>query len=205
MTLEQARAFIKASYEDPRGIIYRLALETGMRMEETLGLKWSDIDFDDKKLTIQRVVVFPKEKSEKWYFYTPKTPHSIRQLDLSDRILGELKAHRTVQLGQILQLGAEYERHDLAFATDFGQPIDQANIRRRNFKRIMDSAGLSGFTPHKLRHTAASLMIARKEHPKVVQQRCGHSDVKFTIEVYSHVMPGMEKEAAERHAEALYG
>ncbi len=205
MTIEQAQAFIEASKRESRGLVYRLMLETGMRTEEVLGLQWRDVDFRTGKLKIERALVFPKEKGQSWYFADPKTESSIRSIDLSGRILVELKWHRRNQLIASRDLGLDYQRLGLVFATDFGAPLDGSNLRRRTFKKICDDAGIEGFTPHKLRHSVASLMMARGEHPKVIAERLGHADEKFTISTYSHAMPGMDREASKRHADALYG
>lgn len=204
MTLDQAQAFLAASYPDRRGLVYRLMLETGMRTEETLGLQWQDIDFREGKLMVQRALVFPKEKDQQWYFADPKTESSVRAIELSRRMLDELRAHQLDQVALMRKLGLGYQRLDLVFATDFGAPLDGANLRRRTFRKICKAAGIEGFTPHKLRHSVASLMMARGEHPKVIAERLGHADEKFTISTYSHAMPGMDRAASQRHADALY-
>lgn len=124
---------------------------------------------------------------------------------MSENIFAKLKSHRTAQLSAMMQLGAEYQRHDLVFSNEFGGPIDLKNIRVRNFSRILNTAGLEGFRIYDLRHSMASLMLQDGVNVKVVSERLGHASIVLTLDTYAHVLPGMQENATARLGAVLYG
>lgn len=201
---EEAKRFLAAAKQDRLGLLFKFALESGMRPEEYLGLKWSDLDFEKATATVQRTMVRRKIGGG-WYFGKPKTAKSRRCIPMSSEIFAELKAHRNEQLKQLMLLGSEYERNDLVFAAEFGRPLDQKNIRNRNFAKVCEAAGLEGFRPYDLRHSMATLMLADGVHPKIVSERLGHASIVLTLDTYSHVLPNMQKDASARLGTVLYG
>jgi integrase len=114
-----------------------------------------------------------------------------------------LKRHHVRQAEEKLKAGSAYRDEDLVFATRVGTPINPSNLRNRSFAPLLKKAGLPWITFHDLRHTTASLLFSKNVHPKFVQELLGHASVAFTLDVYSHMLPGMGGEAADAMGEAL--
>lgn len=218
MSPEEAKQFLAAAAGDRLSLLFAFALESGMRPEEYLALKWADVDLVKHTATVQRTLVRRKSKGGGWYFGKPKTAKSRRTVPMGAEIFARLKAYRSDQLKHMMKLGAEYDRHDLVFANDFGGPLDLKNIRTRNFARILEAAGLGhykkvgdakefvpGFRVYDLRHTMATLMLANGENPKIVSERLGHASIVLTLDTYSHVLPNMQQDATARLGALLYG
>ena len=205
-TPEEGRRFLEACKGDRLGLVFAVALASGMRPEEYLGLKWSDVDLEKYTLTVQRVLIRSKMKGGGWHFDKPKTGKSRRSMPMPPAIMAELKVHRTDQLKSMMTLGSEYERHDLVFTNEFGRPLDLKNIRTRNFARILKAAGLdSEFRVYDLRHSMATIMLANGENPKIVSERLGHASITLTMDTYSHVLPGIQEAATDRLGKVLFG
>lgn len=201
----EARRFLEACNADRLGTMFAFALESGMRPEEYLGLKWADLDLDKCTATVQRTLVRRKSKGGGWYFGEPKTAKSRRTVPMGQEIFVALRSLRTAQLELMMKLGSEYERNDLVFATEFGKPLDLKNIRNRNFARILKAADLEGYRVYDLRHSMATLMLAEGVNPKMVSERLGHANIALTMDTYSHVLPDMQQEATARLGKVLYG
>jgi integrase len=217
-TPTEARAFLKACEGRRNGVLFSFALVSGMRPEEYLGMKWADLDFANKTVSVQRALIRSKAKGGGWYFEKPKTKKSRRSISMPDDIFELLKTHRTAQLQHIMLLGSEYERNDLVFANEFGRPLDLKNLRTRTFVSILKAAGLGrfekvddkqifipGFRVYDLRHSMATVMLANGENPKVVSERLGHASIAITMDTYSHVLPDIQKDATDRLARTLFG
>ncbi len=116
---------------------------------------------------------------------------------LSRKTIVKLKGHRVLQQYEKLFAGANWVDTDLIFPSTIGTPADPRNLFR-NFKIFLRNAGLPDIRFHDLRHTAATLMLQQGIHPKVVQERLGHANIMLTLNTYSHVLPSMQKEAAEK-------
>ena len=113
-----------------------------------------------------------------------------------------LQGHRRRQLEERLALGTAYRDHDLVFASPLGTPMDPSNLRRA-WARIVEASGLAHLRFHDLRHTHATLMLLGGVQPKVVEERLGHADVGITLNTYSHVLPGLQQQAAAQFDELL--
>jgi integrase len=202
---EQVVRFIQASQEDRYGIIFEVALMTGMRPEEYLGLQWKDIDLERGSVSVRRALVW--RKGGGFDLGEPKTRGSRRNVPLSESLIAKLRTHRSRQLESRLKLGAAYSQLDLVFATDIGTPIHYRNLTNRHYVKILEAAGLSdqGFVLYSLRHTCATLLLSAGENPKVVAERLGHSSVKTTLDTYSHVLPDMQENATAKLDAILYG
>jgi integrase len=109
-----------------------------------------------------------------------------------------LREHRTRQDGQRAALGAVWRAHDLVFPNLEGGAMNKHNVLFRSFKPLLQRAGLPAIRFHDLRHTAASLMLWQGIHPKVVSEVLGHASVAITLDLYSHVLPHMQREAVDR-------
>ena len=108
-----------------------------------------------------------------------------------------MKRHRARQTEERLK-GPAWDDLDLVFPNKVGRPINRPNLLRRSFIPLLERAALPRIRFHDLRHTAATLLLSLGEHPKVVQERLGHSTIAMTMDTYSHVMPTLQRQAADR-------
>jgi integrase len=205
--LSQAEAvrFLNAADDDKQGLILALALATGMRPEEYLGLQWKDIDFKRGTATVKRVLC-ERSNGGGWYFKEPKTRQSRRSVPLPGTIVKELIAHHRRQAELRLKQGDAYENNDLVFASEKGSPISRHNLVSRHFKPTLKRAGLSAtIRLYDLRHSCATLLLAAGENPNVVAERLGHASIVLTLDTYSHVLPSIQQAATEKLERMLYG
>lgn len=203
LSQEEAFTFLKVAEEDKHYLVFALAIETGMRPEEYLALKWKDFDFINRQVTVQRVLIL--RKGGGFYFAEPKTPQSRRSIPISDSIIELLKTHRKAQLEERIANAKNYQNHDLVFASTIGTPIQHRNFERRHFKPIRDKAMVTPIRLYDLRHTTATLLLMSGENPKVVSERLGHASIVLTLDTYSHVLPTMQKEATNKMERLLFG
>jgi integrase len=174
-----------------------LTVASGPRQGEVLGFRWSDLDLTHGVLQVRRQLQRDKTYS------APKT-ESRRRIDLAAPEVRALERHRALQEADRLAHGGAYEDHDLVFCTYRGRPLGWRNVTRE-FKKHLRAAGLREIRFHDLRHTNATLMLEAGIHPKVVQERLGHSDIAITLNIYSHVMPTLGRDAAQQLRDALHG
>jgi integrase len=183
----QARHLLKTAGEsgDRFEALYVLALHTGMRPGELLGLKWEDVDLDEGDLRLNRALAGRN-------LTTPKTKRSRRRIDLSTASIAALKAHRKRQLEERMRKVGLWRDHDLIFASAVGTPLSHRNVVR-SFKALLKRAGLPVSTRlYDLRHTCATLLLGSNVHPKYVQELLGHASIALTLDTYSHVLKGMD-------------
>lgn len=181
--------------------LFAFLLTTGARPSEALALKWTDIDLDKASATIQRTLQW--HTTGGFYFAETKTKGSRLTVPLPTTLVEQLKAHRANQAEALLGLGI---RTELVFANSEGAPIMRKNLVRRHFKPALETAKLpSNLSLYCLRHTCASLLLQGGTHPKVVAERLGHSSTMLTLDVYSHIAPGMQSEATACIERILYG
>lgn len=201
---EEAESFLKSAKENEQGVTFAFALATGMRPEEYLGLKWSDIDLEKGTAVVRRVLV--RRKGGGWYFGEPKTSRSRRTVPLPATIVKLLVAHRRKQVAARLKAGAAYQNNDLVFATGGGTPHSSRNLAQRQFLAILKKAELPlNFRLYDLRHSCATLLLVAGENPKVVSERLGHASVVLTLDTYSHVLPTMQEAASQKLERILFG
>ena len=171
-------------------VIYT-AVSAGLRQAELLGERWRDIDLDYLSISVSQVLYKRRGICQ---FKEPKTSHSRRRVAMTPKLalfLGKYKADRE---RLYRELGKELTLNDLVFPSIEGKPLDPC-VLTHNFTRIAKRAGLSGVRFHDLRHTFASLMFLRGAKPKVISEALGHSSVAFTMDVYSHIIEGMQEDA----------
>ena len=173
-----------------------LAIATGMRQGELLGLQWRDIDAERGRVQVSRQLDRDKTLSD------TKTAKGRRVIDVPAFALNALKTHRPRQLEHRLVAGPDWEDNDLVFTTYRGRPLGHRNVIRE-YAKLLKRAGLPHVEFHGLRHTAATLMLVQGVPAKVVQEILGHSQISVTMDVYSHVTPGMGKDAADKLHELL--
>ena len=204
LSVDEAARFLEAAREDRFALMFALALSTGMRPEEFFGLQWKDLDLEKGIATVQRALVW-RDKKQGWLFTEPKTAKSRRSIPLPASIVRALASHKARQGEQRLKAGTKYENHDLVFATRNGAPLMRRNVLRSHFRPILEKAGLpASIRLYDLRHTCATLLLAANEHPKVVSERLGHSNITLTLDTYSHVLPSMQHGASEKLERMLF-
>lgn len=204
LSAEEAMRFLAALEGDRCATVLAFALTTGMRPEECFGLQWKDVDLTQGVVTIQRALVW-RTKGGGWYFTEPKTSRSRRTLPLPASMVKALAEHKRRQAEERLKLGSEWQDHGLVFTTVVGSPLNISNLTRNHFKPALKRAGLpSTVRLYDLRHTCATLLLQTGENPKVVSERLGHASITLTLDVYSHVLPDMQKAAAEKLENLLF-
>jgi integrase len=198
---DQARAFLVAATGDRWEALWLLALTTGMRQGELLGLRWSDVDLDQGVLHVTGNLSRGPNGLE---VTRPKTHRSRRPIRLSQTASDALRRHKATQAAERLQAGAAWEDHQLVFCGATGRPIAAAWLVRGWFQPLLKRAGLPIIRFHDLRHTAATLWFRNGVNPKVVQETLGHSRVAITLDTYSHMIPDLQVETA-RVMDVIFG
>lgn len=178
-----------------------LAVTTGMRMGEVLGLTWSDVDLCKGVIHV-RQTLYQRTPGHP-VFKPPKTPKSKRQIDLPLTVLKLLKEHKKSVLKQKLAAGKVYCDYNLVCCLPDGRPINPSTLGSA-FRTKARKIGLN-ISFHDLRHIHASYLLKQNVHPKIVSERLGHSQISITQDLYSHVMPGLQKKAARQIDELLFG
>jgi integrase len=186
---------------DPLYPAFLLLATTGMRQGEALGLRWSDVDLDVGRASIIQTVIPVNHKVQ---FGSPKTDKGRRSITLDGRTTASLKGHRQRQLELRMSLGAGWAGHDLVFTKELGEPLHPERFSR-TFDQHVERLQLPHISLHGLRHTWATLALQVGVHPKVVQERLGHSSISITLDTYSHAVPAMETDAAEKVASLVLG
>lgn len=199
-TTDQALHIMELAKETPHYAAFRLIAFTGCRRGECVGLRWRDLDFDRKVLSIVQSV--QRIDGIGLIIEPTKTHRSRRPIVLDEETLSILKEHRVRQLERRLQVGHKWEDNDLVFPNRIGRPLDATTLTR-TFKRLAKSVGAYGARLHDLRHFHATLLLKEGVHPKIVQERLGHATISVTLDTYSHVTPGLQAEAAHAFADAM--
>jgi len=205
MAREEAGKFLSVTDEGRYPEFFRTALITGMRPGELFGLRWDDIDFQGCTISIQRSIVWNGKKAERWSLSPPKTSRGRRQISIPKALvigLSELRKRQDFEK----RTYPNYEGHGFVFATNSGRPWHHKRFARNVFKKALSRAGLPRIIRlYDLLHTNATLLLKDGEHIKVVSERLGHANVNITLEIYAHVLPGMQRDAAERMENLLGG
>ena len=196
----QQLLFVAQASNDRFYALYHLAITTGMRMGELLGLKWEDLDRDQATLHIRRQLT--RLQGIGLRLRPPKTKAAFRRIDLGQQSLNVLKEHRERQFQDMVAAGDRWEENNLVFASTKGTFINPSNLRRE-FKPLLQRAGLPKIRFHDLRHTAASLMLNNSIPLIVVSRRLGHAQPSITLDVYGHLIPSKQQEAAALMDELL--
>ena len=193
---EQVHQLLEAAKDHPQETLFILALATGMRRGELLGLKWQDIDLAKGILRVRRALT--RMPTGLGYKETePKTKMSRRSIALTLFALEALKKHEAKQLEMKVKAGAAWQDHDYVFCTPVGTHLSPGYDVLVQFKKLLKKAGLPDIRFHDLRHSTATLLLTKGVHPKVVQEILGHSEISMTMDTYSHVLPTMQKDAMD--------
>lgn len=186
---EQIAAVMEAARKTPIGDLVYLALCTGMRKAELLGLKWTDIDWDNQTIQVQRNLV---RVGGKTIVKDTKTRGSRRSIPVDKTVMDRLRSMKAIS------------KSEYVFTKQDGKnPMDPSTVTHQ-FARVAASAGVPGLRFHDLRHTHATMLLSLGAYPKVIQERLGHSTIATTMDIYSHVAPTMQREAADIFGSALF-
>jgi integrase len=196
---KQVNEFLARAKDHRYYMIFFLAVNTGMRRGELLGLKWEDIDFNKKRLEVKRQAI----RTDKGIILKkPKTEAGNRVIPITDNIIKELKKHKIRQNENKLALGSNYKDRDLVNCNKVGKPINPVNTYIE-FKKISRSINLPEIKLHDLRHTFSSLFLENGGNIKTLQQILGHSSISVTMDTYSHVTDEMLDSAA-KNMDSMY-
>jgi integrase len=199
LSVDEQTRFIDVAKETYTGEVFIMALGTGMRIGELLALMWSDIDFEENTVYVNRTLNIVKDfsdKESKWHkeFGSPKTFSSKRKIPIIPVLQELLKKHRQNQDEIKSRALDAYEDNDLIFATQLGKPLDPRNLQR-TLRSIADKANLKNVHAHCLRHTFATRGLENGIELVVMKELLGHSSIKMTADLYTHVLPDKKKEA----------
>lgn len=190
---EEARQFLEAIKGRRLEALYSVALALGLRRGEALGLHWEDVDLEKGTLSVRFALQRVNGSLQR---VEPKSARSRRTIAIPEFGVKALKDHRARQLEERLLAGAKWKETGLVFTTTIGTPLDPDNINR-DFKPLLEAAGLRSQRFHDLRHACASLLLVQGVSPRVVMETLGHSQISLTMNTYSHVIPSLQEEAAK--------
>ena len=199
-----ARKLLDVVRGDRLEALYAVAIACGLREGEAFALRWEDVDLDGGTLTVRHALLRMKGRLE---LAEPKTARSRRTIALPGSVVSVLRTHRTRQREERLAAGEDWQGEQwggLVFATRIGTPLHRADVLYA-FRKHLKAAGLPQLRFHDLRHACASLLLAQGVHPRVVMETLGHSTIGLTMDVYSHVLPTLQREAAESMDAVLAG
>jgi len=192
--------FLEAAKNTQYYALFYTALYTGARRSELLALRWQDIDFLYGQIYVNRSMHHLKDRS--YVFTAPKSERSRRTIALPPSAFLVLSEYRKAKEAESLLMDVPISDSDLVFNV-LGKPL-RPNTVSRAWSMLAVKAGVKVIRLHDARHTHASLMLKQGIHPKVVQERLGHSTIAITLDTYSHVAPGLQEAAAKRFDDALH-
>lgn len=178
-SIEQAQQFLKAVEGHRWHGIYLIALTTGARRGEILGMEWQNINWENGTISIEKAVSEIKGKA---VITAPKTKRSLRTIALPDVVLNLLRKNKQTK--------------GLIFKSLNGTPLTPRNVLR-HFYSVLDDLDIPRIRFHDLRHTAATILLQKDVHPKKVQELLGHSSITLTLDTYSHIIPGIDDQVAK--------
>ncbi len=187
--------FLEYARETPYYVYFCLLLCTGLRYGEGLALRWGSLDGGMTTISVNETA--RKMNSGKYNLKDTKTSHSRRMVTMPESLTVLMEQYRLDKQLLWMQCGRELAEADFIFARPDGTLPDHASITR-SFSGILQQAGLHHIRIHDLRHTHATLLLKAGVHPKIVSERLGHASVAITLDIYSHVLPGLQEAAAEK-------
>lgn len=201
-TRDQAQQLLDA-LDGQLHVVGLLGLTLGPRIGEIRALQWDeDMDLDASMIRVQHTLAWTKE--EGLFLKLPKTKKSARMLEAGPALVRVLRTHKVAQAKARLAAGGQWDPRGFVICGQNGQPLHPQSVSR-SIKRVAARLGLPPLTAHVLRHTAASLMLANNTHPKAVQEIFGHETISTTLDLYSHMTPGLALRAAEGVETTLLG
>jgi integrase len=194
LTPEEARKFLAAIRGHRLEALFTVALALGLRQGEALGLRWEDVDYVAGTLRVRNQL---QRIDRKLVLVPPKTAKSRRTLVMPGLIVESLREHEKRQVAEKLWAGSSWEEAGLVFANRTGGPT-QARRVIEQFHVLLEQAGMRHIRFHDLRHSCATLLLVQGVSPRVVMEVLGHSEIAITMNAYSHVVPELQHEAAQR-------
>jgi integrase len=198
----EARSVLSAASGQRNAARWSVALALGLRQGEALGLPWDAVDLDAGRLTVRQAL--QRQPGKGLVLVQPKSRAGRRTIALPGPLREALKAHRTAQLAERLAAGSEWQDHGLVFCQPNGKPLDPRSDHRA-WRGLLAAAGVRGARLHDARHTAATLLLTQGVPARVVMEILGHSQITLTLGTYSHVVPEIAQDAADRMEKALWG
>ena len=217
LTVDQCRTLLtvaSAPFVGPKqstrtsrlGPLVTTALALGLRIGEALGLSWQDVDLDTGHVTVRQQL--QKLSKEPPRLVAPKSDAGRRTVVAPAVVLDALRQLRQQQRRDRLRAGARWRplagMDDLVFTSRTGHPLHPASVRR-DFLALLTRGGLPARRLHDLRHSCATLLLAQGVQPRVVASALGHTDVRLTLQTYAHVLPDLQRDAAQKMQQALTG
>jgi integrase len=193
LTIEDAKRLLQVLAGERLEAFYVLALTTGLRRGELLGLRWDDIDLESRQLHVRRAL---QRTGGGLRFVEPKTQSALRTVVLPRLAIRSLREHRKRQNTERLTLGEAWHDHGLVFASSVGTPVEPRNINRR-WDELRKKAGLDWLRLHDLRHGCATFLLAAGIPARAIMEVLGHSEIGVTMNTYAHVLPQLREEAAD--------
>ncbi|WP_240417387.1 site-specific integrase [Paenibacillus periandrae] len=199
--VNEVKKFLKQADNGNRYYIaFLIALTSGARQGEILGLRWQDVDFDNNCIRITQTL---SSDGKEILPYT-KTKSGTRSVDLPEETMKRLSKHkRMLEQEKMKAEPGTYGDMDLVVCTQLGTPTNKSNIRRV-FSSAIKRADVKKIKFHSMRHTHATLLLLQGVNPKIVSERLGHATVRLTLDTYSHLLPSMQKETAEKFGKMLF-
>ena len=195
LSVEEVKAFLDAARGRRLEALFTLAVTSGARQGELLGLSWDRVNLDSNEIEIRQTL---QRLNSQFQLGEPKTPRSIRTIALTTLANEGLRRHRTRQLEESLKLGRSWRNdNNLVFTTTVGTPLEKTNVTRRELRPLLQSAGLPSLRFHDLRHIAASLALSQGMPVPVVSEMLGHANPSITLRIYAHAVPGAQRQVAD--------
>ena len=191
-TPAETRTFLASVEGERLAAAWRLLIATGMRRGELLGLRWAVVDLKKNRLQINRALSIVDDEL---VWSAPKTARSRRTVSIDEETTRALQAHRKRQLEERVAAGEDWTDNDLVFCDELGSELHPDRFSRA-FTQAARRAGVPKIRLHDLRHTWATLALQAGVHPKVVSERLGHATTSITLDIYSHVQPELDAQAA---------
>jgi integrase len=192
--LAQTAALIEATRGTRMKITVMLAVLCGLRRGEIAALRWRDINLEKAQLAVNESA----EQTQAGVRYKKPKSGKGRSVALSSRVVNELRSHRAQQAEELLALGVPLSEETFVVAQADGSPLQPRTITHQWHLLLSKDKSLPRIRFHDLRHAHATHMLSCGVHPKVASERLGHSKVGITLDLYSHVLPGMQEDAVAR-------
>ena len=199
-TAEELRGFLDHTTGSPHHPLWMVAAATGLRRGELLGLRWDDVDLDGRSMTVRRALSVIKGNAQ---LKQPKTSR-CRTLRLDAVTLHVLKRRRADQQRDRSAADTWHNDWNLVFTDAIGRYLLPMRITHA-FRVAVRTAPAPRIRLHDLRHTHATLLLQAGVPVKVVSERLGHAQISLTLDIYAHVLPAMDADAADRFAAAVFG
>lgn len=200
MAEDEIEIFLEAAKQTPYYCLFHMILYTGMRRSEVLALRWSDVELLSSQISVSRSIHQLHDGS--FIFRQPKSAKGRRTVALSPTTTQVLREYREKTATERLLDGSLLRESDLVFSKSDGYPI-RPNTITRAWSDMARKCGIKASRLHDARHTHASIMLKAGVYPRIVQERLGHSTIAVTLDIYSHVSPGLQEAAAKRFDDVL--